>query len=940
MADPLLLPPEPAAEAAWSNEELDDASTVITDTDVASESAFGGDDDFDAADYEELAERPKHACAYCHASDPLCAVKCNQCKKWFCNNRSGNNGPSHIIAHLVRSKHNSASLHEEGPLGDSVLECYVCGTKNLFLLGFVPSKAEGVMVLLCREPCVNNHTLTDLDWDASLWQPLVEDRALLTWVAKLHGDVYQMRGKRGFRHLRDVSGKQIVSLEELWKTNPGGDLEDLRRSAAVAPLEQIPRAFDDADDYVSLFSPLLDAEAEESRQMKEKVEYTGLKADWEPGVKNSRYRVTFELPQDDQQLSAGDNLMVMHRLSGFEQPGTIIVLEPGPTSGLRIVIEMVGVTDPPADDGNFSLKLVFNPVTYERMRNALRTMASDETSLSAYLFHRLLGQTNVQPPPMKSAPVTDIAVPHLPRLNGSQAAAVRKVLGSHLSLIQGPPGTGKTVTSATLVYHMCKANEAQVLVCSPSNVAVDQLAERLQRSGLNVIRVAAKSREGVTTSVDHLTLHTQLTKFVEASPRHSELKKLMRLRQEVGTLSDRDRRRYRTLCTEAEQSLIAAADVVCCTCSVAGDKRLESYRFKYVLVDESTQAAEPECLIPLVHGAKQVVLVGDHCQMRPVIMCRRADAAGLARSLFERLVQLGEVPIRLDIQYRMHPCLSEFSSNAFYEGSLQNGVTPEERDSSQLFPWPNPQLPMLFYNSTSPEELSGTSTSFINRTEAAIAEKAVTLLIKNGVKPSSIGVVTPYEGQRAYLVNYMARNGALGAEPYRYVEVASVDSFQGREQEFIVLTCVRSNERQGIGFLSDWRRLNVALTRARQGLILIGNARVLARHALWHNLVSHFSRQSLVVDGPITALTPVKLTLPKSRAPDPMEADAPWFQRAADPDAADGVGDDDDDGDEVLPEVDFDYVPGQQSDFLGYDRGGAPQSQGTMSVGSAFSERP
>ena len=910
----------------WSNVDLDDASTTITDSEHASTAALSDDDVDDDVDFT----LPEHACKYCHATDCLSAVKCNQCKKWFCNNRSGTHGPSHIIAHLVRSRHSSVSLHEKGPLGDANLECYVCGARNIFLLGFVPSKATEMMVVLCREPCVNSTALIDLEWDPSLWQPLIEDRVILDWVATCHGNVFSLKSKKHFKRLRNISAPQIVQLEEMWKTNPGGDLDDLRRGAGTIQLEQIPKDFDDADEYVKLFEPLLEAEAQEARELKERLQYTSLKVSWEVGM-NSRYVATFELPQEDQQLSPGDNLLLSHRAAGFEEHGTIVSLSPGPNAGLQVQIEMLSVIVPPKDESDYTMRLVWNPVTFERMRNAMRTMAGDETSLSAYLFHRLLGQ-EVNPPPIQTPPVADISVPNLPRLNASQSSAVRKVLESHLSLIQGPPGTGKTVTSATLVYHMCKANDAQVLVCSPSNVAVDQLAERLQRTGLNVIRIAAKSREPVRTTVDHLTLHHQLQRFVEASPKHSELKKLMRLKSEVGSLSDRDRRRYRVLCGEVEQSLLSAADVVCCTCSVAGDRRLETYRFKYVLVDECTQAAEPECLIPLVHGAKQVVLVGDHCQMRPVIVSRHADAAGLSRSLFERLVQLGEHPIRLDIQYRMHPCLSEFSSNEFYEGSLQNGVTAEERDASRFFRWPNPAMPMIFYHSMSPEELSGSSTSYLNRTEAAIAEKIVTLLIRNNAKPSSIGVITPYEGQRAYLCNYMNRNGPLGSEVYRHVEVASVDSFQGREQEFIVLTCVRSNERQGIGFLSDWRRLNVALTRARQGLFVIGNARVLARHMLWHHLVTHFAAKSLVVDGPITALAPLQLALANPRPPDVMETDAPWFQQRRHPQGDDAASD----GDEIVAEADFDYVPGRQDFFAMHHREG-PESQGTMSVGSAFS---
>ena len=249
-----------------------------------------------------------------------------------------------------------------------------------------------------------------------------------------------------------------------------------------------------------------------------------------------------------------------------------------------------------------------------------------------------------------------------------------------------------------------------------------------------------------------------------------------------------------------------------------------------MLIDEATQATEPECLIPAVLGAKQLVLVGDHCQLGPVVMCKKAAKAGLGQSLFERMVMLAVRPIRLQVQYRMHPCLSEFPSNTFYEGTLQNGVTASERQHAVTdFPWPNPNRPMFFYCSMGQEEVSASGTSYLNRTEAANVEKLVTRFLSAGTLPEQIGVVTPYEGQRAYLVSYMQRNGALRQQLYADIEVASVDAFQGREKDYIILSCVRSNDRQGIGFLADPRRLNVALTRARYGLVVLGNPKVFSK---------------------------------------------------------------------------------------------------------------
>jgi len=350
------------------------------------------------------------------------------------------------------------------------------------------------------------------------------------------------------------------------------------------------------------------------------------------------------------------------------------------------------------------------------------------------------------------------------------------------------------------------------------------------------------------------------------SPDKSDLIKLQQLKDEQGELSSQDEKRYKSLKRTTEREILKNADVICCTCVGAGDPRLANFTFRQILIDESTQATEPECLLPLVLGVKQVILVGDHCQLGPVIMCKKAARAGLSQSLFERLVILGIRPIRLQVQYRMHPCLSEFPSNTFYEGTLQNGVTMNERYQPGVdFPWPQPSKPMFFYNCVGQEEISSSGTSYLNRTEATICEKIVTHFLQTGVVPAQIGVITPYEGQRAYLVNYMQRNGSLRAQLYKEIEVASVDSFQGREKDYIILSCVRSNEHQGIGFLNDPRRLNVALTRARYGLVILGNPKVLSKQPLWNGLLVHFKENAVLVEGPLNNLKQSMVQFPKPR---------------------------------------------------------------------------
>ncbi|KAL3499815.1 hypothetical protein ACH5RR_038908 [Cinchona calisaya] len=790
----------------------------------------------------------EHACKYCGVTNPACVVRCNvpTCRKWFCNSR-GNTSGSHIVNHLVRAKHKEVCLHKDSPLGETILECYNCGCRNVFLLGFISAKTESVVVLLCREPCLSVNALKDMNWDLSQWCPLIDDRCFLQWLVKVPSEQEQLRA-------RQVSAQQINKVEELWKTNPDATLEDLEKPGVDDEPQPVALKYEDAYQYQNVFAPLIKLEADYDKMMKESQSKDNLTVRWDIGLNKKRIAYFVFLKEDNElRLVPGDELRL--RYSGdaahpaWQSVGHVIKL----TAQEEVALELRASQGVPVDVVHgFSVDFVWKSTSFDRMQGAMKTFAVDETSVSGYIYHHLLGH-EVEVQMVRNTLPRRFGAPGLPELNASQVFAVKSVLQKPISLIQGPPGTGKTVTSAAIVYHMAKQGQGQVLVCAPSNVAVDQLAEKISATGLKVVRLCAKSREAVSSPVEHLTLHYQV-RHLDTSEK-SELHKLQQLKDEQGELSSSDEKKYKALKRATEREISQSADVICCTCVGAGDPRLANFRFRQVLIDESTQSNEPECLIPLVLGAKQVVLVGDHCQLGPVIMCKKAARAGLAQSLFERLVMLGVKPIRLQVQYRMHPALSEFPSNNFYEGTLQNGVTINERQSSGIdFPWPVPNRPMFFYVQMGQEEISASGTSYLNRTEAANVEKIVTTFLKSGVVPSQIGVITPYEGQRAYIVNYMSRNGSLRQQLYKEIEVASVDSFQGREKDYIILSCVRSNEHQGIGFLNDPRRLNVALTRARYGIVILGNPKVLSKQPLWNGLLTHYKENECLVEGPLNNL--------------------------------------------------------------------------------------
>jgi regulator of nonsense transcripts 1 len=786
---------------------------------------------------------PAHACAYCGVHAPACVVRCGKCDKWFCNARGQLTG-SHIVNHLVRAKHREVSLHADSALGETVLECFNCGCRNVFLLGFIPAKAESVVVLLCREPCANAPELKQMNWDLDQWLPLLHERSFLPWLVAVPPDDALKRQLTTF---------QVNRLEEVWKAHSAGAAEADR--VDEVELHPVLLRYDDAAQFESIFTPLVKREAEYDRAMKEAQTQSGVTVRWDLSSNQTRLaHLPFPKADTELRLVPGDELRLRYPgvMRTWTCAGVVVRIQ---ADDITVELRGPGASSAPTDYVNgYSVEFVWKATSFDRMLTAMQTFATQESSISPYLYHKIMGH-EIAPELIAQASQKRVTAPGLPELNHSQTHAIKTALERPLALIQGPPGTGKTVVSASLVYHLVSAGKTPVLVCAPSNVAVDQLTEKIHATGVRVVRLAAKSREAVPTSVDFLTLHSQVRALAESDVTNPELARLLERKATIGELTAREEKRLRGLRRLLEHDVLKAAQVICTTCVGAGDPRLGPFRFRHVLIDEATQATEPESLIPLVAGARQVIFVGDQCQLGPVVVCKKSARAGLAQSLFERLVVLGERPIRLQVQYRMHPAIAEFPSCTFYEGSLQNGVTTHERLLPNLdFPWPDPLKPMFFYACVGVEELAASGTSYLNRAEAVVCAHVVNAFLHAGITPGQIGVVTPYEGQRAHVVGQLQRSATVRITTYSEIEVASVDSFQGREKDFIIVSCVRSSDTNGIGFLNDPRRLNVALTRAKYGVVIIGNPRVLSKQPLWNNLLVHFKEAGCLVEGPLHSL--------------------------------------------------------------------------------------
>ncbi|KAL4077685.1 P-loop containing nucleoside triphosphate hydrolase protein [Scleroderma citrinum] len=468
--------------------------------------------------------------------------------------------------------------------------------------------------------------------------------------------------------------------------------------------------------------------------------------------------------------------------------------------------------------------------------------------------------------------------PPLVDLNPTQVRAIAMMLGERISLVQGPPGTGKTKTIIEAIKLLKVHFEVHhpILVCTYTNVAVDNLVEGFVSAGLTPLRVGfgAKIKPSLAeySLEDRLEKHllkakvdkllneekslgkrkVQLQKRIANVPKEGKVGALDRLERTRSTLALIEkqtmsvRSKLYAIHQEMLRDVTSAADVICTTCITSASVALNVLDFPVVFLDEASMSTEPASLIPLMRGSRHVALIGDHKQLPPVIASREAQMKGLGISLFERLTEEGMVPsIMLDMQYRMHPTISRFPSLEFYNMSLHDGTVDAAGNvSPNLYPPMSSHLeadmltghrpPVVFLDHGGSETTKDRSR--VNWNEAHIVCSIIEdLLLRNEyLRGEDIGVIAPYAAQISLLTRllttdakyrkrFLATLGDHRAMQLSNIEVKTVDGFEGREKDVIIFSTVRNNPSGYIGFLADRRRLNVGLTRAKRGLFVVGS---------------------------------------------------------------------------------------------------------------------
>ncbi|MBO0947590.1 AAA domain-containing protein [Fibrella forsythiae] len=500
-------------------------------------------------------------------------------------------------------------------------------------------------------------------------------------------------------------------------------------------------------------------------------------------------------------------------------------------------------------NGKLGIEMLFDDSSYDEMQNALKQANTLAEAGTNRLINILIGEADATFHP-HSLTVS------IPRLNESQQRAVCSGLSANeLAIVHGPPGTGKTTTLVQLIKSMIGLEHKQILVVAPSNAAVDLLSEKLHDEGLNVLRIGNPSRVS-----DRLTALTLDSKMAE----HSQMKEAKKLKKQAGEFKNMahkykrsfgkaEREQRKALFDEAHRimkdvatteqyiidDVVGKSQVITATLVGANQYTIRNLSFHTVVIDEAGQALEPACWIPILK-AQRVILAGDHNQLSPTIKSAEAARNGLSNTLLEKCVVLHpEAVTLLDEQYRMHEQIMGYSSRVFYGNQLRAHASVASHDLFQG------DSALQFVDTAGcgfDEKLEGTSST--NPEEAALLIKHLTQVVaqlSQFYQPAtfpSIAIISPYKQQLVVLNELLSH--APDLQPYRHaISVNTIDSFQGQERDIVYISMTRSNDRAEIGFLADIRRMNVAMTRARKKLVVIGDSGTLASNPFYADFVTY-----------------------------------------------------------------------------------------------------
>lgn len=500
------------------------------------------------------------------------------------------------------------------------------------------------------------------------------------------------------------------------------------------------------------------------------------------------------------------------------------------------------------DDGKLGVELLFDEASYREMEFAMKKVIDLKKGRSWELREILIGE--------REASFSQVEAIHIPELNSSQNAALYQVLAAQdVAIIHGPPGTGKTTTLIHCIKQTLKT-EKKILVTAPSNAAVDLLTEKLGEHGVRVIRIGHPAR--ITDAVLSRTLDAQIASHES----YKDLRVIRKKAEELKSIGLKYKRNFgraerqqrqmllgeaRNLREEADMlehyiihDLFEKAQVFACTLVGASSQMLRDMEFKTVFIDEAAQALEPACWIPILK-AQRVIFAGDHFQLPPTIKSFDAAKEGLSTTLFEKAINRNNADKMLQVQYRMNRSIMNFSSREFYK----NELIAHESVAERLLLEEEPPMEFIdtagcgFTEQVDPETLSSYNKEegilLFKHFEGLVSRLGISHITEEQIR---IGIISPYKAQVGFLTEIFE-----GFEEYKefahLTSIDTIDAFQGQERDIIYISLVRSNDAGEIGFLKDIRRMNVAMTRAKKKLVMIGDSATLGSDKFYHDLIDY-----------------------------------------------------------------------------------------------------
>lgn len=709
------------------------------------------------------------------------------------------------------------------------VQCKKCGLSQLYDLGWTDSSNN----LICVHCFGKSQRGQALRKAAMKWHPLVSGNEISTEILKTPEKEYEAT----LSQIKEVMGR----------------LRQGSRRAELPPLEMLNLEEPNAKTRISKLSAFVEWEENYSAKRAAETALTFRNLKWN-GPNEFMFSIRGQSGQ--KQLRMGCRLLVKDESAPADSKGAWAVVS-RVSKAKNVTVWIIRGTLPMCNA--VTLKVWFENVPYQRQQAALLPLAKapQDQFLTAFAGNlEYMYRQECEPlslPKLKRGPLS--------HMDAVQQDVIRFALSHKVTAVQGPPGCGKS-TSLALQAVTLAMHGKRVLICTRDNAAADHITE---------ILLDQMKEDHVNITITRVVGET----YKPCVPEHL---KPMCSHLQCGSRSWKGFRE--------EQKLVAAADIVISTLCCAGGERFRRCRPHTLIIDEANTAVDPEFLIPVAKcGPKFITLYGDQNQIGPFVGTKAARAKGYGIPLIKRLALLGDgklcvdehleeddtdapraeakektpqrihplveyAPSMLTIQYRMHPALAAFPSKYFYDSKVTNGVTAAQRKIDiPGIRWPNPDVPMVFWNVlNSRESRTANGKSLWNLPETAVLAELLDKLHAGHVQASRIGVITFYAGEVNLAQNLIVNMCAAPSDWTEEIEVETVDSYEGRDIDVVIIVCVRANRRGDIGFLADTGRCLVSLTRAKYALFVIGHVPTLANSKMWGSFIEHCRSTGTVVD--------------------------------------------------------------------------------------------